>query len=155
MQTRRSRDAYLSALAGAPPHLLRRAIITVAEIEKGTPLLSIAEWCCSLRALVAQVCLDLHYTDYAISSIGSTGAWAAGFHLPIHSGAQCPPRATRTVDHLRFWSKALRPQGMRFVVSGVRDDYFLGEAMAAGVDLATSDALWPFTAATSMMETVS
>ncbi len=155
MQTRRNREAYLSTLAGAPPRLLRRALITVAEIEKGTPLISIAEWCCNLRAIVAQVCLDLHYTDHAISSIGSTGAWAAGFHLPIHSGAQCLPRASRTIDHVRFWSKTLRPQGMRFVVHGIRDEYFLGEAMAAGIDLATSDALWPFAAAPLRAEALS
>lgn len=144
MQTRRSRQAYLAALSSAPESVRKRAIITIAEIEKGTPLISIAEWCCGLRAIVSRVCLDFHYADHAISSIGNTGAWAAGFHLPIYSGAQKGPRAARTLDQLRFWSKTLRAQGMRLAVNGFQEPDFLNQAQVAGVDLATSDVLWPF-----------
>jgi hypothetical protein len=122
--------------------LRRRAIITFAEIEKGTPLISIAEWCSSLRAMVGRVCLDLHYTDHAIASIGAAGAWAAGFHLPIYSGAQRGPRAARTLEQLRFWAKSIR--GMRLAVNGFTDPDFLNDACAAGVDIASSDVLWPF-----------
>ncbi len=147
MQSRRSRDAYLAMLAKAPPEVLRRAIITIAEIEKGTPLISIAEWCSNLRALVGRVCIDFHYTDHALSSIGASGAWAAGFHLPIYSGAQSRQRAARTIDQIRFWSKTIRGQGMRLAVNGFHDGDFLREAALAGVDIATSDTLWPFTPA--------
>jgi len=149
MQSRRSRDAYFAMLANAPPELLRRAIITIAEIEKGAPLLSITEWCSNLRAIFGRVCLDFHYTDHALSSIGAAGAWAAGFHLPIYSGAQRGPRAARTIDQLRFWSKTIRGQGMRLAINGFRDADFLREAARAGVDIATSDTLWPFAPASA------
>lgn len=151
LHNRRSRDVYLSLLAQAAGERLRDSIITIAEIEKGTPLISIEEWCHCLRSFVSRVCLDFHYTDHALSSIGGSGAWAAGFHLPIYSGAQCGPRASRTLDQLRFWSKAVHNQGMRLAVNGFKDLAFLKEASEAGVDLATSNALWPF--ATSVPDT--
>lgn len=146
MQTRRSRQAYMAALSAAPEVLRRRAIVTIAEIEKGTPLISIADWCCGLRALVSRVCLDFHYADHAITNIGGVGAWAAGFHLPIYSGAQKGPRAARTLDQLQFWSKTVHAQGMRLAVNGFQEPHFLNEAKAVGVDIATSDVLWPFKA---------
>jgi hypothetical protein len=146
LQSRRSREAYFSMLLSLPPELRRRAIVTIAEIEKGTPLISISEWVSSLRAMLSRVCLDFHYTDHAIGSIGAAGAWAAGFHLPIYSGAQRGPRAARTLDQVRFWSKTIRAQGMRLAVNGFSDGDFLREAALAGVDIATSDVLWPFTA---------
>jgi hypothetical protein len=144
LQSRRSREAYFAAIVNAPSAFKNRAIITVAEIERGTPLLSISEWCCTLRTLLPRVCLDFHYTDHAIASIGSAGAWAAGFHLPIYSGAQKGPRALRTLEQIKFWSKALHSQGMRLAVNGFREPDFVEEARSAGVDIATSDVLWPF-----------
>ncbi len=144
LRSRRNREAYLSLLSRSSCSMLRSAIITIAEIEKGTPLISIEEWCHGLRPLVSHVCLDFHYTDHALSSIGGTGAWAAGFHLPIYSGAQCGPRAAQTLDHVRFWSKTVHSQGMRLAVNGFKEAGFLQQALAAGVDLATSNVLWPF-----------
>ncbi len=144
LQTRRSRETYLTMLSNMPLELRRRAIITIAEIEKGTPLISIGEWCCSLRGTLNCVCLDFHYTDHAIASVGAAGAWAAGFHLPIYSGAQRGPRAMRTLEQVRFWSKTIRGQGMRLAVNGFSDPDFLQQAAGAGVDIATSDVLWPF-----------
>jgi hypothetical protein len=147
LQSRRSREIYLTALAATPASFKGGALITIAEIEKGTPLISISEWCCTLRSMLRRICLDFHYADHAISSIGNSGAWAAGFHLPIYSGAQRGPRAQRTLEQIQFWSKAVHAQGMRLAVNGFRDADFVGEAQAAGVDIATSDVLWPFGAA--------
>jgi hypothetical protein len=144
LQLRKHRDLYFEALAAAPASFKSRAIVSIAELERGTPLMSIAEWCCTLRGIFGRVCLDLHYTDHAISSIGSTGAWAAGFHLPIYSGAQKGARSARTLEQIRFWARALKTQGMRFSVNGFREPDFVEEARAAGVEIATSDVLWPF-----------
>jgi hypothetical protein len=144
LQTRRGRDAYLAALSTLKPAKRQRAIVTIAEIEKGTPLISIAEWCSALRSVVTRVALDFHYTDHALGSVGAAGAWAAGFHLPIYSGAQRGPRAARTLDQIRFWSKSMRAQGMRLAVNGFSDPEFLRQGAAGGVDIATSDVLWPF-----------
>jgi hypothetical protein len=149
LQLRKHRELYFAALAAAPARFKSRAIITIAEIERGTPLMSIAEWCCTLRTMLGKVCLDLHYTDHAISSIGSTGAWAAGFHLPIYSGAQKGVRSARTLEQIRFWARALKTQGMRFSVNGFREPDFVEEARAAGVEIATSDVLWPFSGKSS------
>jgi hypothetical protein len=144
MQSRRSRETYLQWIANLHPEVRRRMIIGVSEIERGTPLISITEWCSALRALVAQVSLGFHYTDHAISSVGATGAWAAGFHLPGFAGAQQDGRAQKLREQIRFWSRSLRGQGMRLLVHGFQDANFLEEAASLGVDMLTSDAHWPF-----------
>ncbi|WP_158764428.1 hypothetical protein [Terricaulis silvestris] len=48
------------------------------------------------------------------------------------------------MEQIRFWSKALYGQGMRLAVNGFREPDFVEEARGAGVDIATSDVLWPF-----------
>lgn len=144
LHTRKGREAYLTALSHAPQDLRARAIVTIAEIEKGAPLISIAEWCTSLRSVVSRVCLDFHYSDHAIASIGGAGAYAAGFHLPIYTGAQKGPRASYTLEQIRFWSRAVHAQSMKLVVNGFRESGFFTQAIGAGLDIATSDTLWPF-----------
>ena len=144
MQNRRSREAYLTWVAGLNNDVRRRLFVGISEIERGTPLISIAEWCSSLRALVSQVSLGFHYTDHAIGSVGATGAWSAGFHLPAFAGAQQDWRAQKLRDQIRFWSKSVQGQGMRLIVHGFQDAAFLAEAASLGVDMLTSDAHWPF-----------
>jgi hypothetical protein len=145
MHVRRRREAYLNALSHMPHELRRRAVITIAEIEKGTPMISIAEWCASLRAMTGRISLEFHYSDHAIASISGAGAFVAGFHLPIYSGAQKGPRASNTLEQIRFWSRAVHSQGMRLTVHGFCEPTFFSQAIAAGIDVATSDTLWPFT----------
>lgn len=144
LQSRRSREAYYKCLSDVDPALRRPLLITVNEIERGTPLMSITEWCAGLRAHVSRISLNLHYADHAIGSIGSTGAWASGFHLPVFAGTQQDGRADMLRKQIRFWSKSLHGQGMRFAVHGFQDASFLDEAKSLGVDLLTSDVHWPF-----------
>lgn len=144
MQLRRSRDAYIDWLSEIDPELRRMLIITICEIERGAPLISIAEWCTRLRAFVARVGLEFHYADHAIGSVGGSGAWAAGFHLPAFAGAQRDVRAQRLRTQIKFWSRTLRSQGLRLMVHGFQDANFLEEAKSLGVDMLTSDAHWPF-----------
>jgi hypothetical protein len=144
MQTRRSREAYLKWLSEIDSELRRNLIVSIAEIERGTPLLSISEWTCSLRALVSSVWLDFHYADHAISSVGAAGAWGAGFSLSTSGVAQLGRRAEKLRGQIDFWSKTLRSQGMRLIVHGFQDASLLEGAHAMGVDLFTSDAHWPF-----------
>lgn len=144
MHTRRTREAYLKWLAEVDPELRRGLFVSIAEIERGTPLISISEWTCALRALVSSVWLDFHYADHAIGSVGAAGAWGAGFGLPPSSVAQRGPRADRLRHQVKFWAKTLRSQGMRLVVHGFQEALFLEEAREMGVDLLTSDAHWPF-----------
>lgn len=144
LQTRRSRETYLGWLGEIDPVTRRSFLIAVAEIEKGTPMISMAEWCSNLRSSVSRVWLDFHYTDHAITSIGGTGAAGAGFHLPIYPGAQKDPRAERMRDQIRFWRKTLHSQNMRLIVNGFREERFVKDAASMGVDFLTSDTLWPF-----------
>ncbi len=144
MQTRRTRQAYLARLAEIDPDLRRTMFVAVAELERGTPLLSIADWCSGLRAQVSRVWLDFHYADHAIYSIGASGAWAAGFHLPVFAGAQRGKRGERLCEQIGFWAKTLRGQGMRLIVHGFQDITLLEQAGSLGVDLLTSEAHWPF-----------
>lgn len=144
MQHRRTREIYMAALATLERNFCRRAFISIAEIEKGTPLLSIVEWTSALRSHVGRVCLDFHYTDHAIASIAGTGAWAAGFHLPIYSGAQSGPRAARTRDQIRFWANSLHSQGMLLSINGFKEPEFIRQARELGVDAATGDDIWKF-----------
>lgn len=144
MQTRRGRETYLRRLAMLEPELRQRLLITVAEIERGTPLISISDWCSALRAITPLVWLDLHYADHAIASIGGAGASAAGFHLPSYAAAQRGPRAERLREQIRFWRKALTRQGMGLVVNGFAEPSFLEDAPGLGVDFLSSDAHWPF-----------
>lgn len=144
MQLRRSRDAYIQWLSEVDPELRRALIVTICEIERGAPLISIAEWCTRLRAYVARVGLEFHYADHAIGSVGGSGAWAAGFHLPAFAGAQRDVRAQRLRTQIKFWARTLRSQGLRLAVHGFQDAAFLEEAKSLGVDMLTSDAHWPF-----------
>lgn len=144
LQSRRSREAYLGWLQGVDQELRRSVFISINEIERGAPLMSISEWCIALRARVPRVSLNLHYADNAIGCLGGTGAWAAGFHLPTFAGAQRDGREQALRSKIRFWAKALHNQGMTVVVHGFQDVTFLDGARAMGVDLLTSDAHWPF-----------
>lgn len=144
LQSRRSRENYYRWLSQIDPELRRALFITINEIERGTPLMSMTEWCAGLRAYVSRVSLNMHYADHALGSIGSTGAWAAGFHLPTFVGAQRMPRANVLRGQIEFWAKTLRAQGMRLAVHGFQDAAFMDQAHMMGVDLLTSDAHWPF-----------
>ena len=144
MQRRQSRETYFQWLSQTDPDLRRSLFVTVNEIERGTPLMTMTEWCSGLRAYVSRVSLNLHYADHAISSIGATGAWAAGFHLPSFAGAQRNGRGQKLRGLIEFWAKSLHSQGMHLSVHGFQDATFLNEAAAMGVDMLTSDEHWPF-----------
>jgi hypothetical protein len=144
MQNRRSRKDYFGWLSEIDPDLRRTLFVSVCEVQRGTPLMSISEWASALRTYAARVWLDFHHTDVAIGSIGAAGVAAAGFSLPGFASAQTGPRAERLRLQIKFFAKTLHSQGLRFVVHGFRDADFLAQAPALGVDLVTSDAHWPF-----------
>lgn len=141
MQRRRSRERYLGAL-GEACRGRQLAFIEVAEIEKGTPLLSISEWSGCLRAYTPKVVLDFHYSDLAIARLSGCGAWAAGFHLPLARRAQTSVRAGEALlKQIAFWARRLRGQGVKLAVAGFHDLDFLAESAARGVDLASGACL--------------
>jgi hypothetical protein len=146
MQNRRSRSIYLDHLAANASPVQQRMFVTVAEIEPGTPLMSLTDWTGALKHYFPRVALELHHSDRAIGAISSTGVWAAGYHLPaarIASSAQ----ARTALNGLDGWCRTLRRQGVMAFVSGFQDSGFLDLASYSDLAFATGENLWPSRAA--------
>lgn len=142
MQNRKARQTYLEHLAANASPVLQRMFVAIAEIEPGTPLMSLSEWTGSLKRHFPRVALELHQSDRAIGALASTGAWAAGYHLPaarIASSAQ----ARAALNELDSRCRSLRRQGLLPFVSGFQDAAFLDLASFSDLAFATGEALWP------------
>jgi hypothetical protein len=140
MQNRRARTTYLTHAAANAANIGQRMFVTIAEIEPGTPLMSLTEWRNELKHTFPRVALDLHHSDRAIGSLAATGAWAAGYHLPHprHSGSA---EVRATLNNLDSWCRALRRQGLQSWISGFADSGLLDLATYSDLALA-SGALW-------------
>jgi len=142
MQNRRSRAIYLEHLAANASDVQQRMFVSISEIEPGTPLISLTDWTRALKRFFPRVSLDLHHSDRAIGALASTGAWAAGYHLPaarINSSAQ----ARTALNGLDAWCRALRRQGVLPFISGFQDSAFLDLASYSDLAFATGEGLWP------------
>lgn len=146
MRQRRAREAYLGWLRDIDPAIRRWLFVMIAEIDRGTPMISITDWCSGLRHHVARVWLEFHVSDRALNGLAGAGVWAAGFHLPIAPGAGHGSRAAYWRDQVDHWAKALTPQGVRLMVHGVEDTSFLHTAEEAGAHFLLSDKQWPIVA---------
>jgi hypothetical protein len=142
MQSRRSRTIYLDHLAANTSPVQQRMFVTIAEIEPGTPLMSLTEWTRALKRFFPRVALELHVSDRAISALASTGAWGAGYHLPTARIASSQ-QARTALNELDTWCRALRRQGIQPFVGGFRESAFLDLASCSDLAFATGDALWP------------
>jgi hypothetical protein len=152
MQSRKARMTYLSHMAANVTPFQKRMFITIAEIEPGTPLISLTEWCNDLKHKIPRVALDLHHGDRAISAIASAGAWAAGYHLPqAQPGASAALRAN--LNRLDAWCRILRRQGLQPIVNGFADWAFLDLSSYSDLAFASGDGLWPSQRAAASVET--
>jgi hypothetical protein len=142
MQNRKSRTLYLEHLAANASSMRQRMFVTVAEIEPGTPLMALTEWTRSLKRSFPRVALELHASDRAIGAIASTGAWAAGYHLPPARFASAE-QGRKALGDLDVLCRALRRQGVQSFVGGFRDSGFLDLAGYSDLTFATGEALWP------------
>lgn len=141
LQSRRNRQTYLQHLAANTASVQQRMFITIAEIEPGTPLMSLTEWTRTLMRYVPRVALELHRSDRAIGAIGSTGAWAAGYHLPAQPiGSSAKARAE--LSRLDTWCRSLRRQGLQPFIGGFREAGFLDLAGYSDLGFATGENLW-------------
>lgn len=142
LQSRKLRMTYLEHLAANISTACQRMFVTIAEIEPGTPLLSLSEWTVALKHHVARVALDLHHSDRAIAALGSTGAWAAGCQLPpqrVKSSAQ----ARLALAELDRWCRSLRRQGLMPFINGFEDATMLDFASYSDLAFASGEKLWP------------
>lgn len=151
LQSRRSRSVYFEHLSANASQALQRMFVTVAEIEPGTPLISLTEWTRTLKHFFPRVALELHHSDRAIAALSSTGAWAAGYTLPtapIASSAQ----ARRALTVLDTWCRTLRRQGIQPFVGGFQTSTFLDLASYSDFAFATGEQLWPSRTAPAGLE---
>ncbi len=138
MQRRNLRRSYLATLSSLG--ILRgQWFVTIAEIERGTPLIVIEEWCALLRRHVPHISLDFHISDHALTRIGATQAWAVGFHLPEHNA-----HSAAALQEMRFWITRAHAQQLRLAINGITSPGMLRAATALGADFVTSPKLWPF-----------
>lgn len=150
MQNRRARDRYLSWLPEPHDPFLDSTILTIAEIARGTPMVSIVDWVSHLRSRFARIILDLHFTDHSIGSVADAGAWAASIHLPVEAAAQRPPQREETLRHVRFWARSMHVRRMRLLVHGFSDPTFYEQCAEIGVDMATMAISAPTAAAAAI-----
>ncbi|MGE3141968.1 MAG: hypothetical protein AB7L65_01495 [Hyphomonadaceae bacterium] len=142
LRSARTRAAYLKHIAATASHAAQRMFVMIAEIEPGTPLISLSEWTAALKHTIPRVSFDLHHSDHALGALGSTGAWAAGYHLPM--------RARRSTISLRSalreldsWCRTLNKQGVQPFVNGFVESPFLDLASYSDLAFATGEKLWP------------
>ena len=140
MQSRKARTTYFSHAAANLGPAQQRMFVTIAEIEPGTPLISLTEWSSGLSRAFPRVALDLHHSDRAISGLASAGVWAASHHLPdARDGA-----SLRAALHkLNAWCRTLRAQGIQPMVNGFADWAFLDLSSYSDLAFASGDGLWP------------
>ena len=141
MQCRKSRMLYLDHVLANASSVQQRMFITVAEIEPGTPLIALTEWSGALRRVFTRVALDFHHSDRALSAIASTGAWAAGYHLPIQ-GSESGVQLQAVLSQLDRNCRMLQRQGVRPFINGFLQTGFLELAAYSEFAFATG-AVWP------------
>lgn len=142
LQARKSRTTYLKHLAANASPAHQRMFLTIAEIEPGTPLMSLTEWTTALKRFTPRVALDLHRSDRAIGALASTGAWAGGYHLPA-TRLLSSLQAREALNELDGWCRTLRRQGLMPLVNGFQDAAFLDLAGYSELAFAGGEKLWP------------
>lgn len=142
IHNRTARTAYLASLRRLPLSLSRYFFVKIAEIERGAPLITVADWVGLLRARTSHVLLEFHHSDAAVHAVDQTGAWGAGFHLPNRFSDENADPAP-VLRHLSHWSRMLVQKRMRFFVDNLRGEPLLAAAADVGVQFVTSEAHWP------------
>lgn len=143
LHARAARGAYLERLARVPPELARRLFVKIAEIERGAPMINVANWVGLLRARVRTVLLEFHYTDQPPPTLNELGIWGAGYRLP-DLPAQEGARVAEHIRRMRHWGAALRRQRLRFFIDNPRRAGLVRLAADSGAAFILSDAFWPF-----------
>jgi hypothetical protein len=143
LSNRARRQIYLRALQSVPELMRPYFVARIAEIERGTPSMTIAEWVHQLRPVSLRVNLELHETERTIRGLEGSGAFSASCVL---SAAQFTPAGrARYAQLIRTWQPELKRQGLKFRLDNVLDHELLTLAAASGVDLLSGEAMWPST----------
>jgi hypothetical protein len=141
MARRGTRGAFLARLMDIPETQRRLLVGRIAEIEPGTPVVTVADWVHQLRAFTTRIALELHPSERAISGFDTVGAWSIGFVLP-----EAVQNAANRLNHeamIRRWSVQAHRQGLKCGLFGLADPYLIDATIKAGVDYFSSERLWP------------
>jgi hypothetical protein len=95
-----------------------------------------------LRSAFPRVALELHHNDRALGSIGSTGAWASGYHLPLRDAAH-GALERKALHELDARCRALFAQGLLPFVDGFAEAAGLDITRYQALAFATGETLWP------------
>jgi len=142
LQSRKARTIYLDHVAAHALSARQRMYFGIAEIEPGTPLISLTEWISGLRRTIDRVALELHPSDRALTAIASTGAWAAGYQVSSMqhaSGAQM----RSALGSIHAWCQTLRRQRIQPFMHGFIEPVFFDLANMSDMAFATGPGLWP------------
>jgi hypothetical protein len=138
---RSRRQTYLRALQSVPELMRPYFIARIAEIERGTPSVTIAEWVHNLRPVSLRVNLELHESERTIRGLEGSGAFSVSCVL---SPAQFTPAGRmRYAQLIRTWQPELKRQGLKFRLDNILDAELLALAAAHGVDLLSGETVWP------------
>jgi hypothetical protein len=141
MARRHTRGAFLARLMDIPEKQRRLLVGLIAEIEPGTPTVTIADWVHQLRAFTARTALELHHSERGIFGFDTVGAWSISIALP--AAMQTLANRMNYEATIRRWSMQAHGQGLKFGLSGLVDPYLMNASIKAGVDYFSSPRLWP------------
>lgn len=141
MLRRTTRSAFLSRLMAIPEQRRRLLVGRIAEIEPGTPVVTIADWVHQLRAYTQRVAIELHPSERALLGFETVGAWSIGCVLP-HAMQTAALRGSMEAAITR-WSAQAHRQNLRFGLFNLSDPCLVSAAVSAGVDYLGCPELWP------------
>ncbi|HWA22994.1 MAG TPA: hypothetical protein VG735_11410 [Caulobacterales bacterium] len=137
MTDRSARQALLARLLSVPENTRRYIAPQIAEIEPGTPLMTITDWVGMLRTACKRVTIELHPAERSLDGLGMTGALAVACSIPagiLQRGA---------AEFFGRWVGALHRQKVKLIADNLNDIEVLDAAITAGVDVMTSPRFWP------------
>jgi hypothetical protein len=139
MQNRLARGAYLERFAAIPYEHAKHLFIKIAEIELGTPSITLADWAGMLRARTRHILLQFHHSEPSPPNLTDLGVDGVGYQA-----------LARRTDIETFssqaqrWGASLARQRLRFFIEEVRCAAFVRAAAQAGAVFVTSEAVWPY-----------
>ena len=131
-----TRQAYLERLAAVPDELRQRIVIVIAEIERGLPLLRLADWIGQFCPHVKRVMLQYHISDPIPPDLSKVDAWGVGLSAPV----EATPESARMLSQ---WRHAVGRCDRRFFVENIADEKGLTLAVQLGAHFVTSAKFWP------------
>ncbi len=141
LQHRARRREFLGQLYTIPDSLRPYLIGRIAEIERGTPTVTMGEWVHQLRPVTSRVTIQLHETDRSLTGFDGTGAFSVSFTLsPAQHNAAVRENYARQIPR---WAGALHLQKLQLRLDNVLEPGLIALAMSNGVDFMSSERFWP------------